>query len=485
MQRLRTEEKLAVLKLEGSGVQAGVRKMELPSEIWAMRRRYFAYSRSRGRGWRHALWVAGAAWIVVAYSFSMPALSESPKTVTVEYRFFPGLANMDGNWAALKAASDGKVYVGLACHGCSGHLVFYDSKTDRMVDVGDLNTLAGENGLGLGPQSKIHAKFGEGKDGRVYFATHGGWWFDYARFATQEGYPGSHYMAYDPKTGQVQDFGIGPRFEGMNTGTYDPKFNRIYGLTHPRGHFVYYDVATGAKVDKGRINNWDSICRTLGVDDEGNVYGSFGAGRIFKYDPQADSISELSAQLPIRQKGISLGRDYTKSETAWRVVVWDQKTRKFYGVEESASTLFSFDPYAPPGSQVKRLGQMCIPGFASRRDVPYATLSLTLGHDRKLYYAAAGKEFDYGGSAGIAASHLITYDLRSGEIEDLGEMLLPDGRPVLGTNAADTGPDGTIYFVGAVSVKEISGQQNYGGKIGNVPFRLALFLYHPKSGLRR
>jgi hypothetical protein len=117
--------------------------------------------------------------------------------------------------------------------------------------------------------------------------------------------------------------------------------------------------------------------------------------------------------------------------------------------------------------------------------VPYATLSLTLGHDRKLYYAAAGKEFDYGGSAGIAASHLITYDLRSGEIEDLGEMLLPDGRPVLGTNAADTGPDGTIYFVGAVSVKEISGQQNYGGKIGNVPFRLALFLYHPKSGLRR
>jgi hypothetical protein len=291
-------------------------------------------------------------------------------------------------------------------------------------------------------------------------------------------------MAYDPKTGQVQDFGIGPRFEGMNTGTYDPKFNRIYGLTHPRGHFVYYDVATGAKVDKGRINNWDSICRTLGVDDEGNVYGSFGAGRIFKYDPQTDSISELSAQLPIRQKGISLGRDYTKSETAWRVVVWDQKTRKFYGVEESASTLFSFDPYAPPGSQVKRLGQMCIPGFASRRDLPYATLSLTLGHDRKLYYAAAGKEFDYGGSAGIAASHLITYDLRSGEIEDLGEMLLPDGRPVLGTNAADTGPDGTIYFVGAVSVKEISGQQNYGGKIGNVPFRLALFLYHPKSGLR-
>lgn len=403
------------------------------------------------------------------------------KVVTVDYRLFPGLAEMDGNWAALKAASDGKVYVGLACHGCNGHLVFYDSTRDRMEDVGDLTRLCGESGLRLGPQSKIHAKFGEGRDGRVYFATHGGWWFNYARFATQEGYPGAHYMAYDPKNGRVQDFGIGPRFEGINTGAYDAKFNRIYGLTHPRGHFVYYDVASGAKADKGRINNWDSICRTLGIDDEGNVYGSFGLGRVFKYDPRTDSIRELSIRLPIRPKGISLGRDYNKAETAWRVVVWDQQTREFYGVEESATTLFSFDPYAGPDGEVKRLGQMCIPGFENRRDVPYATLSLTLGHDRKLYYAAAGREFDYGGSAGLAASHLITYDLDTAKLEDLGEMRLPDGRPVIGTNAADTGPAGTAYFVGAIAVRAAPGKRNYGGKIGGVPYRLALFIYHPRA----
>ncbi|HZP06975.1 MAG TPA: hypothetical protein VFB43_18900 [Terracidiphilus sp.] len=427
-------------------------------------------------------WSRSAAGML-AIALCMIALqAQAPsKSITVDYRYFRGLATMDGNWAALKAASDGKVYVGLACHGCNGPLVYYDSASNKMVDVGDLARLTGEDGLGVGPQSKIHAKFGEGKDGRIYFATHGGWWFDYARFATQEGYPGSHYMAYDPKSGKVQDFGIGPRFEGMNTGAYDPKFNRIYGLTHPRGHFVYYDVATGAKVDKGRINNWDSICRTLGIDDQGNVYGSFGAGRIFQYDPRTDAIRELDARLPIRAKGRSLGRDYDKSETAWRVVVWDGETKRFYGVEESASTLFSFDPAAPSGSQVKTLGQMCIPGFAERRDVPYATLSLALGHDRKLYYAAAGAEFDYGGSAGVAASHLMTYDLRSEKIEDLGEMRLSDGRPVLGTNAADTGPDGTIYFVGAVGVTDDPSDPGHGGTIQGTPFRLALFLFHPRA----
>lgn len=419
-----------------------------------------------------------AVLIIITLTASVIA---APKTVTVQYRFFPQLAQMDGNWAALKAASDGKVYVGLACHGCNGHLVFYDAKTDRMTDVGDLTRLTGESQLQIGPQSKIHAKFGEGKDGRIYFATHGGLWFDYARFATEQGYPGAHFMAYDPKTGKVQDFGVGPRYQGINTGAYDPKFNRIYGLTHPKGDFVYYDVAAGVMGNKGRVNNFESICRTLGIDDQGNVYGSFGRGRLYKYDPRTDTLRELSVTLPIRPKGISQGRDYDKGETAWRVVVWDQQTRKFYGVEESATILFSFDPYAGTDGEVRKLGQMAISEFADSRDVPYATLSLTLGADRKLYYAAAGKEFDYSGSAGLAASHLICYDLQSQKTEDLGEMHLPDGRPVIGTNAADTGPDGTIYFVGAVSVEKTPGEPNYGGMIGSVPYRLALFIYHPHN----
>ena len=54
---------------------------------------------------------------------------------------------------------------------------------------------------------------------------------------------------YRYKNGKI---GIGPRYEGINTGAYDPQFNRIYGLTHPRAYFVYYDVATKRKGDLGR-----------------------------------------------------------------------------------------------------------------------------------------------------------------------------------------------------------------------------------------
>jgi len=422
--------------------------------------------------------------VILMASLSLPQ-GLAAGTVTVDHRLFPGLAEMDGNWAALAVGSDGKVYAGLACHGCDGHMVMYDPAADRVSDLGNLTRLAGEDNLQAGPQSKIHAKFGEGTDGRIYFGTHAGLWFDYARVGTREGYPGAHWMAYDPKTGAVQDFGIGPRFEGINTGAYDPKFNRIYGLTHPRGHFVYYDVATGKAVDKGRMNNFESICRTLGIDDEGNVYGNIGAGQIYKYDPRTDEITELPLHVPVRQKGISLGRDYEKSETHWRTVVWDRETRKFYGVDESASLLFSFDPHAGPYGEVKPLGQLCAAGMEDRRDIPYATLALALGLDRKLYYAVPQKEFDYGGSAGAGVSHLLSYDLRSGAKEDLGEMRLADGRRVIGLNSADTGRDGTIYFVGAIEARQEPGRPlESAGTIGGVPYRLALVIYHPKRSGR-
>jgi hypothetical protein len=38
------------------------------------------------------------------------------KIVIVDHRIFPGLAAMDGHWAALSVAHDGKVYIGLAYH---------------------------------------------------------------------------------------------------------------------------------------------------------------------------------------------------------------------------------------------------------------------------------------------------------------------------------------------------------------------------------
>jgi hypothetical protein len=149
-------------------------------------------------------------------------------------------------------------------------------------------------------------------------------------------------------------------------------------------------------------------------------------------------------------------------------------------VDESASLLFSFAPRRGRYGEVKLLGQMSPEERKDRRDIAYATLTLTMGADRKLYYAIPEKEFDYAGSSGIGVSHLITYDLKSGTIEDLGELRLSGGSAVIGLNSAQTARDGTLYFVGAIELREEPGQKlEYAGKIGTVPYRLALVIYHP------
>ncbi len=51
-----------------------------------------------------------------------------------------------------------------------------------------------------------------------------------------------------------------------------------------------------------------------------------------------------------------MGRDYSKSETHWRTLIWEANGRKFYGVDESASLLLAFDPYAGQFGRVERRG---------------------------------------------------------------------------------------------------------------------------------
>jgi hypothetical protein len=169
-------------------------------------------------------------------------------------------------------------------------------------------------------------------------------------------------MAFDPKTNQVQDFGLGVPNEGVNSGAYDPQFERIYGLTHPRGHFDYYAVKPARVVDKGCINNLESICRTLGIDDEGNVYGSFGAGQIFEYDLRTDAIQELSVRVPTREKGISLGRDYFQTETAWRTLVLIGRRGSFTESMRARRCCFPSIP-GPVWTARCALGQLSIPGL--------------------------------------------------------------------------------------------------------------------------
>ena len=149
----------------------------------------------------------------------------------------------------------------------------------------------------------------------------------------------------------------------------------------------------GVKYDRRRAKIARNPCSTQVFHATLNGFGRFGPENYCKQaiNPVLRvNLHRLAAggpiRIPIQPKGIAFGRNYYMSESAWRTLVWDRRARKFYGVDESATLLFSFDPQAGKEEEVRELGQLCIPTFWGQRDVRYATLSLTLGHDGKLYY---------------------------------------------------------------------------------------------------
>ena len=107
-------------------------------------------------------------------------------------------------------------------------------------------------------------------------------------------------MVYDPVSDKVTDLGLALSRNGLLTMTIDPHRERLYALTYPQAHFLIYDIQTQKTTDMGQVQNWDAISRTLAVDNLGRVYGCWGQGRIWRYDPDTNAIENLHIQQVVK-----------------------------------------------------------------------------------------------------------------------------------------------------------------------------------------
>lgn len=260
-------------------------------------------------------------------------------------------------------------------------------------------------------------------------------------------------MVYDPGEDRVTDFGIGRKGNGFLTMTMDPKRGRLYALTYPQAHFLYYDLKTGKTTDMGQVQNWDAISRTLAVDDLGRVYGCWGRGRLWRYDPETDQIDNLLVQLPQRDVGIPIYRAYWETEQTWTAVAHSPDRKLIYFLETGSSYLVEYDPHKGPEGEMRVLTQLSADRYVDTREVPYAMISFCLGPDNVFYYACNSAIDDEEGSpywGGGMSAGLVTYDLNTGQREDRGLIRVEDDLVLVRPNSASAGPDGTIYFVGHV-----------------------------------
>ncbi|MFA7173551.1 MAG: hypothetical protein WC340_09080 [Kiritimatiellia bacterium] len=439
----------------------------------------------------------GAFFIVAA----LGAMASSEKVLPVDIIPFTGGSGLeDSMWSALYGAKSGKLYIGLCTHAEAAHFFEYDPAKSSMRHIADLTIFKGERGQGIWTTGKIHVRMGEDEQGRIYFG-------DFCEDTGPEcidpsSYRGPHWFRYDPTIDKLEDLGQINRRWGLLGCVLVAQHQRLYGLAED-GHLYYLDLKTQVTTDLGRVDDWD-ICRTIFADDEGNVYGSYPIGRIWKYDPKQDRIFDLrGTRLPLDPRATprTMSNPMLDRKVYWRVIEWEPKERVAYGIVVGDSMLFRFNPYAGPEGTIEPMGRMCAERYLDSDPslIPVATLALTITPQRKLYYApVVAVAFDYSGTSWDVAderkftahltgkdvppeSVLIEYDLDKHARRELGLMRGRDGQRVFGLGGACTGQqDGNIYFVGAVEERD---PKRVANKIdGKWPFSLGLVRYTPDKG---
>ena len=417
------------------------------------------------------------------------AVAAQDKRACADSREFPGNRKEPQMFSALYTVRDDRVYIGLCTHAASSQFYQYDPRTDRMRHIADLAEFLGQTGKGIRTAGKIHTRFVEDSEGRIYFGT----------MCEDSGPPnidpysweGPHWLRYDPKTDKLENLGLINRLWGIYGLAIDPKRNRLFATAWD-GHFYRYDISSGITRDLGRVDNWDDL-RHIAADDNGNVYGCYPKARLWKYDAATELVYDLGVQIPYDPLVYPrrLSNPMLDRKAIWRVVEWDPIDRVIYGIDGGSSILFKYDPKEGPEGKVTTLARLCAERFynSNRKDIPYSTLAFTISRDRKIYYAPAGLDFDYEARLEAARlaqargvrlppySELIVYDLKSGRRENLGVLETADGRHVYGCGGAAAGPNGAVYL--GAAVEENDPQKAAGRVAGTYPFAMRLLVYKP------
>jgi sugar lactone lactonase YvrE len=214
--------------------------------------------------------------------------------------FAPEGTTTDGSgYTAITFGADGKVYVGSTRYGGYAWLLRFDPKKNdwTMEKVVNMQQLTGEWLSGINTQGKIHGMIVVGPDGRIWFVSKQA----HEIFGTRpeyaedpNGYPGGHLCWYDPKTGFSRSVGILKKQEGLMGGVMDNKRDRLYYRSEPKNFFLAYDIKTGKVEDRGHVG---AACRYMAIGKDGAVYVTARGDYLARYDPETGYVEDLKVKL--------------------------------------------------------------------------------------------------------------------------------------------------------------------------------------------
>ena len=207
---------------------------------------------------------------------------------------------------ALVVGRDNRLYG--ATSGKKSHLFVYDKTLKKVVHLGKIgNDPAVYHSMAVSDNGNIFigtTRWTDPSQVKVSTRFPGGWQQS-AEVMNQPDYVGGHLYVYKttPDLTEVAikapvtltDLGIPVKGEGIYSLTYDPKFNRIYGLTIPGGIVFCYEVESGSMTSFGPSTTanylppYTYLSRSL-VAVNGDIFGSGLLGEMFKIDGKSKKL---------------------------------------------------------------------------------------------------------------------------------------------------------------------------------------------------
>jgi len=379
--------------------------------------------------------------------FSEAPLTEPPpialqrQDVRVDYYSFDQRPLSDACWS-LQTGPDGRAYIACCTEhtgGESATVVRYDRDHDQLEYLFDVDEVTGERrDNGRATQCKIHYSFApDASRDLLYAATHlsappkGE--DHYNPFAAwhdeQRAFRGAFLVALNTRHDRVEEARLMIPKEGCRCLALDAERQRLYALTYPRDHFVWYDLQRDELHDLGRLGSVNS--QTIFTDDAGRAYTFNDRGRMVRFDPETDRLELLEHEYP-----------HARCQSAWHGVLYDAvrdpNSDAIYMVPwKDRPRLARYWPNDGPTGRVEDLGLLTQP-YAEDRPigVNYDHVGgLVFADDGGLYYVksvwpSAGQVNDltqnHRGEGGLA--QLCRFDPTTGEHEEIVSLWNGPGR---------------------------------------------------------
>jgi hypothetical protein len=326
----------------------------------------------------------------------------------------------------LVTGDDGNIYGGVT--GEDRLFFRYNPKLDAIEDLG----------LVAPGHHKLHHGIGKGPDGKIYLGT-GHRYGDADPHYVYLDYEGSRLIEYDPVSGALQDFGVRIPNEGTFCMAVDARRGRVYGVTYPSNRFWTFDLDSRRGEDKGHIG--PMLSHSIAVDPQGNVWGSYGQSRLFKYDLAEDRVIKTTVRMPGDEQNLD------SIVLAPNGMLYGGTGDWFRSGYEQGGYVFVLDPKE---GRTRYLGKPAVEGR-----IP----AMALGRDGKTIY----------GCTGSTEASAFALDTEKETITNLGFILVPwEEMPAQARAKRPTGP-----AVGAGDERRRARQSRESDRLqGHIGFRI-------------